>query len=50
MNTSEAFKIVLNLAKQNVVMDPEMGNEYKSQMEAIAIVENIVKELTHDSD
>lgn len=37
----EAFEIVLSLAKQGMIDEPDMPKEFERQKEAIAIVEDI---------
>lgn len=45
MNIATALQIVLDLAEQNVIMDPEMGDEYQKQMDAIRLVEEFAENL-----
>jgi hypothetical protein len=42
VNTADAFEIVLDLAKQNVIQDPDMAEEKERQEEAIRTVEDFV--------
>jgi hypothetical protein len=41
MDIAEALKIVLELAKQNLISEDEMPEEYARQKEAIDIVEDL---------
>ena len=49
MDIADALEIVLDLAKQNVIDDPDMKEERERQMEAIGIVEDMaVNQLGDD--
>jgi hypothetical protein len=41
MTTAEAFQIVLDLARQNVIEDDEFADEAARQREALDIIEDI---------
>lgn len=41
MDVAEAFQIVLDLARQNTIDDPDMAEEAARQQEACNIVEDI---------
>ena len=44
MELNQAMKIVLDLARQNVIQDPEMAEEHQAQADAIEAVEQFVVE------
>jgi len=41
MDIAEAFQIVLDLARQNVIDDPDMQDEHDRQLEAINIITDL---------
>jgi len=43
MTENEAIQIVLDLAEQNIIDDPDMKDETKRQEQAIAIVRSLLK-------
>jgi hypothetical protein len=50
MTKTQALQIVLDLARQNVIDDPEMSDMEHSQREAIGIIEKVVlKEYQNES-
>ncbi len=45
MDRGVALEIVLELARQNVIEDPDMQEEHDRQVEAINIIEDLANEF-----
>ena len=44
MSKEDAFRIVLELAEENVITDPDMEDEASDQKEAIAVVRQVLSD------